>query len=102
MNILVATTNFGLGPVSKLYSILQEILKMKDISVTFLGNGLSLDFIKRNFGNKITYKICDTDNINETELLEIADFEKYNLFINVMNINIPKIQKSKKIKIKSV
>lgn len=48
--VLAITTNFGLGPVSKLYSIIKEFGRVKlDASITFCGSGESLNFFKTEF-----------------------------------------------------
>lgn len=102
MKIIAITTNFGFGPSSKLYSIILELLKQEYKDITFCGNGESLKFLKNNFKDKLTYIDCDTDNIDVQKFSEVVNIENYDLLINVMNLDIPKLQKNMNLKIKSV
>ncbi|WP_172924893.1 hypothetical protein [Streptococcus sp. 2154] len=102
MRILTVTTNFGFGPSSKLYSIIKELLKMGYKEITFCGNGESINFFKTNFGNRLEYIECDTDEIRSESFLKIVDIKNYELLINVMNLNIPKIQRDTNLNVKSV
>lgn len=102
MKIIAVTTNFGFGPSSKLYSIVKELLDQGYNEITFCGNGESLNFFKNNFENSLNYIECDTDRINAEDFLKIINIETFDILVNVMNVNIPKIQSNKELKIKSV
>lgn len=102
MKIIAVTTNFGLGPSSKLYSIVKELLDQGYNEITFCGNGESLNFFKNNFENSLNYIECDTDRINAEDFFKIINIETFDILVNVMNVNIPKIQSNKELKIKSV
>ncbi|MGO5473639.1 hypothetical protein [Streptococcus hyointestinalis] len=102
MKILAITTNFGFGPSSKLYSIIKELLARGYKEITFCGHGESMDFFKTNFEKRLEYIECNTDEIGSDDFFHIIDIKNYELLINVMNINIPKIQRNTDLHIKNV
>ncbi|MDG3143156.1 hypothetical protein MKL29_10145 [Streptococcus suis] len=102
MKILAITTNFGFGPSSKLYSIIKELLARGYEEITFCGHGESMDFFKTNFENRLEYIECNTDEIRSEDFFHTIDIKNYELLINVMNMNIPKIQRNTDLNIKNV
>lgn len=87
MKIIAITTNFGFGPVSKLCTICNEIINAFDnVEIDFVGSGISSDFMKV---NSFITNFINMDS--DSKFSEIAALtEKYDLLINVMNIDVLK------------
>lgn len=97
MKILAVTTNFGLGPSSKMVTILNEIAKRRDALIDFMGDGNCLDYVKTNAKAVKTFIERDTENIDKTTWNCISN--EYDLVINVMNCHIQEIIDEKTIEV---
>ncbi|ENZ5592147.1 hypothetical protein ACQZP5_001498 [Enterococcus faecalis] len=86
MKLAAVTTNFGLGPVSKLLSILEEISRRTTHKLTFIGSRQSYNFLEHSFENVIEFIEVDTDHIDRNAFFLIMS--EFDLLINVMNTHI--------------
>ncbi|NVY96772.1 hypothetical protein HU830_06335 [Lactobacillus sp. DCY120] len=88
--ILTVTTNFGLGPVSKLYSIIKKLEEtIPNVSITFCGSNEAISFLKQSLDINIAYIDEDTDAISQESFLSIA--REYDFILNVMNFHVQDI-----------
>ena len=94
MNILLVTTNFGFGPVSKLLTIIEK-LKDSEHEMTFIGTGASLDFLRKSLLKDINFIDCDVETISKSEFIKLIN--NYGLMINVMNTHIQEFFSEKKL-----
>ena len=85
MKILVSAESFGYGPIATCLSVIKELKKYKDVSVDFIGSGISLEQAKLS-GYFDKYYVCDTFDFDSLKKFENV-FKQYNIFFSSENIN---------------
>ena len=85
MNILVSAESFGYGPITTCLSVIKELKKYDDVTVDFIGSGISLEQAKLSgFFNK--FYECDTYDFESLKKFENV-FKKYNILFSSENVN---------------
>lgn len=85
MKILVSAESFGYGPIATCLSIIKELKKHDDVSVDFIGSGISFEQAKLS-GYFDKYYLCDTYDFESLKKFEDI-FKQYNIFFSSENIN---------------
>ena len=85
MKILVSAESFGYGPIATCLSVIKELKKYKDVSVDFIGSGISLEQAKLS-GYFDQYYECDTYDFESLKDFEDV-FKQYNIFFSSENVN---------------
>ena len=80
MKILVSAESFGYGPIATCLSVIKELKKYKDVSVDFIGSGISLEQAKLS-GYFDKYYVCDTFDLDSLKKFENV-FKQYNIFFS--------------------
>ena len=85
MKILVSAESFGYGPVATCLNVMKELKKHDDVTVDFIGSGISLEQAKLS-GYFDKFYECDTYDFDA--LKEFDDvFKEYNIFFSSENVN---------------
>ena len=85
MKILVSAESFGYGPIATCMSVIKELKKHDDVSVDFIGSGISLEQAKLS-GYFDKYYVCDTYDFESLKKFEDI-FKQYNIFFSSENVN---------------
>lgn len=85
MKILVSAESFGYGPIATCLNVIKELKKYDDVSVDFIGSGISLEQAKLS-GYFDKFYICDTYDIESLKKFENI-FKQYNVFFSSENVN---------------
>ncbi len=85
MKILVSAESFGYGPIATCLNVIKELKKHNDVSVDFIGFGISLEQAKLS-GYFDKFYVCDIYNFESLKKFE-KTFKKYNIFFSSENIN---------------
>lgn len=85
MKILVSAESFGYGPIATCLSVIKELKKHADISIDFIGSGISLEQAKLS-GYFDKYYVCDTYDLESLKKFTNV-FKKYKIFFSSENVN---------------
>ncbi len=85
MKILVSAESFGYGPIATCLSVIKELKKHDDVSVDFIGSGISFEQAKMS-GYFDKFYECDTYDLNALKKFEDV-FKSYDIYFSSENIN---------------
>ncbi len=85
MRVLVSAESFGYGPIVTCLSVIKELKKHDDVTVDFIGSGISLEQAKLS-GYFDKFYECDTYDFTSLQKFEDI-FRQYNIFFASENAN---------------
>lgn len=84
MKVLVSAESFGYGPISTCLDVVKELKKFDDVSLDFIGSGISLEQAKL---SKYFDKFYECDTYDKEDLKKFADvYKEYDIYFNSENI----------------